>query len=136
MRKCLHCFPPGPIQTLTVESQKLEISDFTRKGIVLSMQQKLEIGCKQGFQYTPRKIIWRWPNTSYVKHAENLSKISFSIIILHVHPQYASHIYKILKEYIKSLRLISLYALWSLLFIMRNGKKLAKLNKSCKFVKN
>ena len=46
----------------------------------------------------------------------------FSIIILHVHPQYTSHIYKILKEYIESLRLISLYVLWSL-FIMRNGKK-------------
>ena len=59
----------------------------------------------------------------------------FSIIILHVHPQYANHIYKVLKEYIESLRLISLYALWSL-FIMRNGKKMAKLNKSSKFVKN
>ena len=50
-------------------------------------------------------------------------EVSLSII-LHVHPQYASHIYKILKEYIESLRLISLYALWSLLFIMRNGKKI------------
>ena len=40
-------------------------------------QSQLEIGCKQGFQYTPRKIIWSWPITSYVKHAENLSKISF-----------------------------------------------------------
>ena len=27
-------------------------------------KMKLEIGCKQGFQYTPRKIIWSWPITS------------------------------------------------------------------------
>ena len=46
--------------------------------MLIPMQQsQLEIGCKQGFQYTPRKIIWSWPITSYVKHAENLSKISF-----------------------------------------------------------
>ena len=25
------------------------------------LRKKLEIGCKQGFQYTPLKIIWSWP---------------------------------------------------------------------------
>ena len=31
---------------------------------IVKQQIKLEIGCKQGFQYTPRKIIWSWPITS------------------------------------------------------------------------
>ena len=44
----------------------------------------------------------------------------FSIIILHVHLQYASHIYKILKEYIESLRLISL-------LYISNGQEMAML---------
>ena len=42
------------------------------------------------------------------------------MIILHVHPQYASHIYKILKEYIESLRLISL-------LYISNGQEMAML---------
>ena len=44
----------------------------------------------------------------------------FSIIILHVHPQYASHIYKILKEHIESLRLMSL-------LYISNGQEMAML---------
>ena len=44
----------------------------------------------------------------------------FSLIILHVHPQYARHIYKILKEYIESLRLISL-------LYISNGQEMAML---------
>ena len=44
----------------------------------------------------------------------------FSTIILHVHPQYASHINKILKECIESLRLISL-------LYISNGQEMAML---------
>ena len=44
----------------------------------------------------------------------------FSILILHAHPRYASHIYKILKEYIESLRLISL-------LYISNGQEMAML---------
>ena len=45
---------------------------------------KLEIGCKQGFQYTPRKIIIlhvykQWSRNGYVKNAVNLSEINFSV---------------------------------------------------------
>ena len=46
-----------------------------------SIYLKLEIGCKQGFQYTPRKIIIvhkQWSKNGYVKNAVNLSKIIFS----------------------------------------------------------
>ena len=50
-------------------------------------------------------------------------------MILHVHPQYASHIYKILKEYIESLRLISL-------LYISDGQEIAYVEKWCKFVKN
>ena len=62
-------------RVIAVNQDKLGIAGTYKFTEVL--QCKLEIGCKQGFQYTPRKIIWSWPITSYVKPAENLSKISF-----------------------------------------------------------
>ena len=52
----------------------------------------------------------------------------FSIIILHVHPQYVSHIYKILKEYIESLRLISL-------LYISNGQEMAMLKNDVNLLK-
>ena len=76
-----------------------------------NMSFELEIGCKQGFQYTPRKISEAGQQLPKSNMQKICQRYLFSIIILHVHPKYASHIYMILKEYIESLRLISLYAL-------------------------
>ena len=109
-------------------------------GIIMLMP--LEIGCKQGFQNTPRKIIIvykQWSRNGYVeKWCKFVKNNFFSIIIIHAHLQYVWNMSaKYWKEILKALGGVDFtnYALPTII-VYKQWSKNGYVKKCYKFVKN